>query len=214
MKNGSTHMAYKPEHAVDLDSGAVVAAEIHLADEGDTTTLPKTLEAAEKNLAKVGEQPTEENPAECVADKGYHARKGIKEMDDGVWKTRIAEPDRPKGNRWHGDNEARRAVYNNRARLRSKVGKKAMKLRAEKVERSFAHILDRGGMRRAHLRGRENIQKRYLLHVAGFNLSLVMRQILGYGTPRGYADGPNALFVLFFVVDFENGAVLLLIIAI
>lgn len=211
MKNGSTRMAYKPEHAVDLDTGAIIAAPIHLADEGDTTSLPKTLEAAEKNLASAGCQPTKESPAECVADKGYHARKGLKEMDGGVWKTRICEPDRPQFNRWHGDEKARRAVYNNRARLGSKTGKKAMKLRAEKVERSFAHVLGRGGMRRAHLRGRENLQKRYLLHVAGFNLSLIMRQIIGHGTPRAVADSSNALFLPFFAQDYANGPVFLLI---
>jgi transposase/ribosomal protein S8E len=199
MKNGSTHMAYKPEHAVDLDTGAIVAAQIHAADEGDTKTLPKTLDAATKNLAKVDCKPTAENPAECIADKGYHSRDGLKEMDDGPWKTRISEPDRPKNNRWHGDNKARRAVYNNRARLNTSIGKSGFKLRSELVERSFQHVLDRGGMRRAHLRGNENLTKRYLLHVAGFNLSLIMRQKLGSGTPKQAASDQNTHFVLFFM---------------
>jgi len=201
MKNGSTHMAYKPEHAVDLDTGAIIAAEIQPADEGDTTTLPKTLQASENNLAKIDAAPTEEAPAECVADKGYYGRDGLKQMEDGPWKTRIAEPDRKDFNRWHGDDKARRAVYNNRARLKSGVAKEAMKLRAEKVERSFQHTLDRGGMRRVHLRGNENIRKRYLIHVAGFNLSLIMRQSLGYGTPKGFAERLNALFVLFVAIE-------------
>ena len=74
MKDGTTHLAYKPEHAVDLDTGAVVAAELHPADEGDTTTLPKTLAAAEANLEAVDVAPTAEDPAECVTDKGYHSR--------------------------------------------------------------------------------------------------------------------------------------------
>ena len=87
-------------------------------------------------------------------------------------------------NRWRGDEEARRAVYNNRARLRSGVAKEAFKLRAELVERSFALTLDRGGMRRAWLRGRENLHKRYLVHVAGYNLGLIMRLLVGAGTPR------------------------------
>ena len=86
--------------------------------------------------------------------------------------------------RWHGDEEARRAVYNNRARLRSGVAKQAFKRRAELVERSFALTLDRGGMRRAWLRGRENLHKRYLVHVAGYNLGLIMRLLVGAGTPR------------------------------
>ena len=86
--------------------------------------------------------------------------------------------------RWRGDDAARRAVYNNRARLRSGAAKAAFKLRAELVERSFAHVLDRGGMRRTWLRGRENVHKRYLIHVAGHNLGILMRLLIGAGTPR------------------------------
>jgi len=208
MKNGSTRMAYKPEHAVDLDTGAIVAAEVHAADEGDTTTLAKTLEQAEENLAKVDAAPTNENPAECITDKGYHGRDGLKALDGGPWKTRISEPDRPGLNRWHGDGEARRAVYNNRARLQSQIAKEGLKLRSERVERSFQHVLDRGGMRRVHLRGNENVRKRYQLHTAGFNLSLIMRQITGSGTPKQAASGENTLFVLLFT---PHGAVILLV---
>ena len=90
MKDGTTHLTYKPEHAVDLDTGAVVAAELHPADEGDTTTLPKTLETAKENLASVDAAPTAEDPAECVTDKGYHSRAVLKALDNGPWKT----PDR------------------------------------------------------------------------------------------------------------------------
>ena len=77
MKDGTTHLAYKPEHAVDLDTGAVVAAELHPADEGDTTTLEKTLAAAKENLEAVDAAPTAEDPAECVTDKGYHSRRKL-----------------------------------------------------------------------------------------------------------------------------------------
>src|SRR6516162_3368293 len=162
MKDGTTHLAYKPEHAVDLDTGVVVAAPIH------------------------------------PADKGYHARDQLKALDGGVWKTRIAEPDPANGYlRWHGDEAARKAVYANRARLRSGIGRQTMRRRGELVERSFAHILDRGGMRRAWLRGRENIHKRYLIHVAGFNLSVLMRALHGQGAPREAAAAAMAfIFVL------------------
>jgi transposase len=149
MKDGRTRLAYKPEHAVDLDSGAIVAAEIHPADQGDTTTLPKTLERAQVNLAAVDAGPTAEDPAELVADKGYHSRAGLKELEDGVWKSRIAERKMHDVHRWHGDTDARRAVYNNRARLRSGIAKESFRLRTEIVERSFALVLDRGGMRRS-----------------------------------------------------------------
>src|SRR4051794_13339142 len=186
LKDGRTRLAYEPEHAVDLDTGAIVAAAIHPADRGDTATLPETLEAAEANLAAVGATPTPEDPAELVADKGYHSRDGLKELEDGAWRSRIAEKKVAGVNRWHGDEAARRAVYNNRARLRSGVAREAFKLRAELVERGFALTLDRGGMRRAWLRGRENLQKRYLVHVAGYNLGLVMRLLVGAGTPREF----------------------------
>jgi transposase len=197
LKDGRTHLAYKPEHAVDLDTGAIVAAEVHPADRGDTATLPGTLEAAEANLAAVGAAPTPEGPAELVADKGYHSRDGLKDLEDGAWKSRIAEKRVAGVNRWRGDEAARRAVYNNRARLRSGVAKEAFKLRAELVERSFALTLDRGGMRRAWLRGRENLQKRYLVHVAGYNLGLVMRLLVGAGTPREFVARVSAHLLVF-----------------
>src|SRR5690349_14400640 len=186
LKDGRTHLAYKPGHAVDLDTGAIVAAEVHPADRGDTATLPGTLAAAEANLAAVGVSPTVEDPAELVADKGYHSRDGLKDLEDGAWKSRIAEKKGTGVHRWRGDAEARRAVYNNRARLRSGVAKEAFRLRAELVERSFALTLDRGGMRRAWLRGRENLKKRYLVHVAGYNLGLILRLLVGAGTPREF----------------------------
>ena len=196
LKDGRTRLAYKPEHAVDLDTGAIVAAEIHPADEGDTTTLLGTLEAAEVNLTTVDAAPTREAPAELVADKGYHSRDGLKELEDSAWKSRVAEKKAPDVHRWHGDTEARRAVYNNRVRLRSGVAKEAFKRRAELVERSFALTLDRGGMRRSWLRGRENLHKRYLVHVAGYNLGLIMRLLIGAGTPREFLGGVSAHLML------------------
>ena len=198
MKDGTTHLGYKPEHAVDLDTGVVVAAPIHPADEGDTTTLSATLEVAERNLGEVGLALTKDEPCVAATDKGYHSREQLKALEDGVWKTRIAEPEPARGYlRWHGDKAARRAVYANRARLKSAIGRETMRRRGELVERSFAHILDRGGMRRAWLRGRENVHKRYLIHVAGFNLSVLMRALHGQGTPREAAEARVAfIFVL------------------
>src|SRR5215208_7301218 len=205
LKDGRTHLAYKPEHAVDLDTGAIVAAEIHAADQGDTVTLPETLKTAEGNLATVGTGPTAEEPAELVADKGYHSRDGLKDLEDGPWKSRIAEKKRSDVSRWHGDKDARRAVYNNRARLRSGVAREAFKLRAELVERSFALTLDRGGMRRSWLRGRENLHKRYLVHVAGYNLGLIMRILVGAGTPRGSLARVSAHLLVLTAADTRIG---------
>ena len=136
MKDGTTHLAYKPEHAVDLDTGAGIAAELHPADRGDTTTLAATLTAAEANLETVDKAPMADAPADLVTDKGYFGRAVLKPLEDGPWKTRIAEPKGKGVSRWRGDDDARRAVYNNRARLLSGVAKAAFRLRAEIVERS------------------------------------------------------------------------------
>jgi hypothetical protein len=174
----------------------VVAAEIHPADDGDTTTLAGMLQAAGANLAEVGMAPTEAGPAELVADKGYHSRAVLKDLDGGVWKTRIAEPQHTAFLRWRGDTEARNAVYANRNRLRSVVGKQSMRKRAEIVERPFAHNLERGGMRRTWLRGRENVHKRYLIHVAGHNLGILMRLLIGAGTPNEAAARGRAFLFL------------------
>jgi transposase len=202
MKNGSTRLGYKPEHAVDLDTGVIIAAPIHPADKGDTNTLDPTLMAAVRNLAAIGLEPTQESPCDLVTDKGYHSREVIKGLAGDVWKTRISEPMPAKGVLcWHGDDAAQKAVYVNRARLKSGVGRKAMRKRGEMVERSFAHILDRGGMRRAWLRARENLHKRYLIHVAGFNLSIVMRALFGCGTPREVSSGSQAYL---FVAQIDN----------
>jgi hypothetical protein len=121
----------------------------------------------------------------------------LKSLDGGVWKTRIAEPKQPGFSRWHGDDKARVAVYANRTRLGSAAGRQAMRRRAEIVERSYAHNLDRGGMRRTWLRGRENVHERYLVHVAGHNLRILMRLLIGAGTPREAAA--RALAYLCFV---------------
>ena len=210
MKDGRTRLAYKPEHAVDLDTGAIVAAAIHPADQGDTTTLPETLTTAEANLATVDAAPTPADPAELVADKGYHSRDRLKELEDSAWKSRIGEKKVKGVSRWRGDEEAQRAVYNNRTRLRSGVAKEAFKLRAELVERSFALTLDRGGMRRAWLRGCENLHKRYLVHVAGYNLGLIMRLLVGAGTPREFSAGASAHLLLLVTAEQPTGFALII----
>jgi transposase len=209
MKNGSTRLGYKPEHAVDLDTGIIVAAPIHLADQGDTNILDPTLEAALQNLTGIGLAPTLAEPCDLVADKGYHSRDGLKKLHGDVWKSRISEPKPANGIlRWHGDGAAQKAVDANRSRLKSAVGRTAMRKRGEMVERSFAHVLDRGGMRRAWLRGRDNLHKRYLIHVAGFNLGVLMRALFGCGTPR---EAAGASKLLLFVVQTENTLLIMFI---
>ena len=146
-----------------------------------------------------------------IADKGYHSRDALKELEDSAWKSRIGEKKVKGVSRWRGDEEAQRAVYNNRTRLRSGVAKEAFKLRAELVERSFALTLDRGGMRRAWLRGRENLHKRYLVHVAGYNLGLIMRLLVGAGTPREFSARVSAHLLV--LTAAEGAAIVILAVA-
>src|SRR5205085_11182686 len=123
-------------------------------------------------------------------------------------KTRISGARRGELSRWHGGEEPRRAVYNIRTRLLSGGGRQAFRVRAGLVERGFALILARGGMRRVWLRGRENVQKRYLIHVAGYNLGLIMRLLTGAGTPRELQAQPCAWL---FVILHPNGELIVMI---
>jgi transposase len=182
MKDGRTHLAHKSEHAVDMDSGAILAVTLHGGAAGDTQTLSITMQAACEHAVELGQ----EEPKEWVADKGYHCNETMEMMDGLNLRGYISEPDRGK-RRWKNKEEARRGTYANRRRIRGMRGQSLMRRRGELVERSFAHCLETGGMRRTWLRGRTNILKRYLVHVAAFNLGLVMRQMLGAGTPRGLA---------------------------
>jgi transposase len=212
MKDGRTHLAYKAEHAVDLETGAVLAVTVAAGDAGDTATILETLPQAGEHIAqvacatndeKVGERVHPEGPAEAVGDKGYHSNGTLTALADAEVRTYISEPDRGQRN-WKGKPEAQAAVYGNRRRIRGEHGKELLRRRGELVERSFAHAYETGGMRRVHLRGRDNILKRVLIHLGGFNLSLVMRQLLGKGTPRGLqglsADAVLAFLRLWIVV--------------
>lgn len=186
MKDGRTHLAHKAEHAVDLDTGAIVAVTIQAADQGDTATLPETLAEAVNQLDQVTD-PEGEAVAladEVVADKGCHSRALVLELSTNGFRTYISEPDRG-AQAWIDQDAARDAVYGNRRRIRGDRGKRLLRQRGERVERSFAHTYDTGGMRRTHLRGTTNILKRVLVHASGFNLGLVMRRLVGVGTPRG-----------------------------
>jgi len=181
MKDRRTHLAHKAEHAVDLETGAVVAVTVQPADEGDTTTSQDTLiEAAEQIEAVL---PDSEGPKELVADKGYHSNQSLVDYEAIGLRTYISEPDRGRRN-WTDKAEERDAVYRNRRRIRGPRGKRLLRERSQWLERPFAHLYDTGGMRRLYLRGRENILKRVLVHAAALNLGLLMRTLTGVGTPR------------------------------
>jgi transposase len=192
MKDGRTHLAHKAEHVVDLETGAIVAVTVQETDSGDTASSKATLQEALDVIADLMEDPEAAaalSPtvfAELVADKGYHSNELLQAQAELGIRTYIAEPNRGQ-RRWRGKAAARAAVYGNRRRMRGERGKRLSRRRGEYVERGFAHCYETGGMRRLHLRGQANIRKRVLVHDAGFNLGLVMRKLLGAGTPRGLA---------------------------
>jgi transposase len=186
MKDGRTHLAHKAEHAVDLSSGAVVAVTLQAADLGDTATIQQTLEEAQANARLLNERGVEE----VVADKGYHSNQVLVDLAAEDLRSYIPEPERGRRN-WQGKEIEQQRVYANRRRVSGRRGKDLQKLRSELVERSFAHMYETGGMRRTHLRKRDNILKRVLFHAIGFNLALLVRERYGIGKPRtlqGIAD--------------------------
>ena len=203
MKDGSTHLAHKAEHAVDLDTGAIVAVTLQGADQGDTTTLWNTVEESVENLRTVADAPQAPQclqgdlMRQVVADKGYHSNDTLRDLREGEVRTYISEPDRGRRS-WVDDDTGEHmsaeqaAVYANRRRIRGEHGKSLLRKRGELVERTFAHCYETGAMRRTHLRGHPNILKRLLIHVAGFNLALVMRSLFGIGKPRRLQDGMAA----------------------
>jgi transposase len=200
MKDGRTHLAHKAEHAVDLDSGALVAVTLHGAEVGDTTSLVETaIAAAEQIEAAHAASATPAALTEIVADKGYHSNQTMIDLEAVAVRSYIAEPERGRRH-WTQTSDAQAPVYGNRRRVRGARGKRLLRCRGEYVERSFAHVYDTGGLRRTHLRGHQNILKRLLVHAGAFNLGLLMRQACGRGTPRGLQGrrfGVDALDIAF-----------------
>jgi transposase len=211
MKDGRTHLAHKAEHAVDMQTGAIVAVTLQGADRGDTTSLSETVDTALANLLEVQNDPATEEQLhqvaveELVADKGYHANATLTELKAMAVRTYISEPARG-ARAGEGKAEEQAAVYGNRRRIRGQRGKALMRKRGELIERSFAHCYETGGLRRTHLRGHPNILKRLLVHVVGFNLGLVMRKLIGIGKPRRAQDGLAAALSAFSAVQRLLGA--------
>jgi transposase len=196
MKDGRTHLAHKAEHAVDLETGAIVAVTVQPADDGDTTTIVDTVLAALEQVDAAQTDVDEPQPLEeLITDKGYHSNRIMVELDALGIRSYVAEPARGRRD-WSKTPEAQAPVYGNRRRIRGRRGRRLMRRRGEYVERAFAHIYDTGGMRRTHLRGHTNILKRVLIHAGGFNLGLVMRQLIGLGTPRGLQGRLAAVLAL------------------
>jgi hypothetical protein len=216
MKDGTTRLAHKAEHVVDMESGAVVHADVLDATTGDAASIVDSVEKADENLSRVRDDDDDDVPGassgdeprptkhikEVCGDKGYHKATTIRDLERREVRTYIPER-KHNGQRRFTDKGGwctARAVYKNQARVKRAKGRAMQRKRGELIERSFAHILETGGVRRARLRGRANITKRYLVHVAGFNLSLVLRKLLGFGTPRGFASAREGLFAAVFVL--------------
>ncbi len=199
MKDGRTHLAHKLEHAVDMKTGAVLGVTVQGAATGDTTTIKETLIRTAENMEKLARNPKTEAQiredwlSEVVADKGYHSNETMVDLRDLEIRTYISEPGRGR-RRWKNKPDEQRAVYANRRRIRGERGKELLRRRGMMLERPFAHGLETGGMRRVHLRGRENILKRVLVHYAALNLALILRNKFGQGTPRTFQDRSAAYF--------------------
>lgn len=217
MKDGRTHLAHKAEHAIDLDTGAVVAVTLQGADLGDTTTLDQTLSEAGIAVADLIEREAEQRPEEkpkvnvegieeLVTDKGYHSSAVVERVKSYEVRSYIPEKQQKGRRHWQGKADEQKAVYQNRQRVRGEYGKSLLRRRGELVERSFAHCYETGGMRRTHLRGHKNILKRQLIHVGAFNLSLILRVLLGAGTPREWKNRQGELLLcLFLLLKCWNG---------
>ena len=195
MKDGSTHLAHKAEHAVDMESGAVVAVTLQAADLGDTTTVHQTLAEAGLAVAELVVHEVELHPEEepkvnvngieeLVADKGYHSGAVLERVKELEVTSYIPERKQAGKRNWEGKQSEQQAVEANQSRVTGDYGKQLLRRRGEFVERSFAHCYETGGMRRCTLRGHENILKRLLIHIGAFNISLVLRKTLGAGKPR------------------------------
>jgi transposase len=194
MKDGRTHLAYKAEHAVDLESDFVLSATIHTADQADSATLVDSVLRAQINLVLAG---SEQEVEEAVADKGYHKAETLADCEKLATRTYIPESKRKKKRTWKGKPESwRQATEANRRRVRGDRSKRLQRLRSEHVERSFAHVCETGGGRRTWLRGLERVTKRYLVQVAAHNLGLLMRKLFGMGKPRTLQPAGGLVFVL------------------
>ena len=197
MKDGRTHLAYKAEHAVDLESEAIVATTVTFADKSDPQSAPVTLSLAEANLVLAGSATAIE---EAVMDKGYHDNRLLAQLAQRGVRTYI--PERRQKSRCWTDKPAEyeQAFRANRRRVRGKKGRQLNRWRSERCERTFAHVCETGGGRRAWLRGQTNVSKTHTLKCAAYNLGLLLRKVWGLNKPRNAAAGGAALFFVVLVL--------------
>jgi transposase len=197
-KDGACDMIYKPEHVSDLESGAIVSAEVRPGDVGDSAG------AAERVLAAIGTL-IEATPPEAHAklgqelgsDEGYFALAEMARLQSCGIRTVVSDPQA--GRRRQEMSVRDKQVLQRASRAtRSASGKALLRRRGEYVERAFAHVLDQGGLRRATLKGYENLSKRYLMGALSFNLSLLLRSLFGIGTAKQWLAAPRRVVLLLF----------------
>ena len=140
MKDGRTHLAHKAEHAVDLETGALVGVTVQAANQGDTTTIAETLTTAAEALEAVARVTDDHTGVidEVVADKGYHSNQVLTDLAALDLRSYIAEPDRGRRH-WTKKAMARTAVYANRRRIRGARGRAVLRRRSEHLERPNAN---------------------------------------------------------------------------
>ncbi len=201
MKDGTTHLAHKAEHAVDMGKtahGAILGIHVCDAAAGDTASVGDTIVTATQNLRAIEDDElvsgriTDDYMSQVVLDKGYHSKQILLDLEEMEIRSYASEPDRGR-QYWDGQRDAQAAVYANRRRVRGRRGKALLRSRGEKLERTFAHCYETGGMRRLYLRGRDNIAKRLLIHAAGFNIGLLLRVKYGLRKPRSMSRAAGAL---------------------
>lgn len=183
-KDGATDMLYKPQTVVDPDTGAIVGAELLPGDPADNQAVATAILEAQPNIhAACGRDQEELTVQTTTADKGDYAVGQLQALPREQIKTVICDP--INNRRLDKLAPAEQAVVKAAERsTRSQYGKALLRQRGQHIERAFADIPDCGGLRRATLRGRQNLQKRFQLAAAFYNLSQLMRKLFGVGTPK------------------------------
>ena len=200
-KHGATDMLYKPEHVTDLESGAIIRAEVRAGDAGDTTGLAERIEDATEILDRVHQaagDTTRVPDRSVTGDEGYFSAEQTAALHEQGLRVIIGDPQASKRNPKKQNSRIRKALAKAKRAVKSKGGKKLLRKRGEYVERSFVHVLDQGGMRRASLRGRENLSKRHHVAAMGYNLSILMRKCFGIGTPKQWLAAAAAILAWIF----------------
>jgi len=199
-KAGATDMIYKPEHIVDLDTGIILQAEVRLGHEADQKDLAVHVLQAQANINLAHNRPADSLTIQsATADKGYHAANEMRQLQQEGIRTVISDPVKNRRLDKLSAEEAK-AVSAAKRSARSLSGKQLLKKRGMHLERSFAHALDAGGSRRTTLRGLGNLNKRFKITAAIYNLSQLMREIWGIGTPKQWVAGVKTLALSLFRV--------------